>query len=82
MTKNDFFEFSVNGTELKVEHQKVIAGEILELAANNGAIDGNPRDYILKSLTTDDKEYKWDDEVDLEEDKEFITIPTSPTPVA
>ena len=81
--KNDQFVFKVNGHELVSTEQKVTAHEILEQAAKEGAIPGNPQDYELKSLTHDDHVYGWDDDVDLSIDSEFTTVPAAnhPNPV-
>ena len=79
--KTEQFEFEVNGREFKTTNQKVAAHEILEQAAKEGAIPGDPRDYDLKSLILDDRIYGWDEEVDLSKDNEFITLPKTPTTV-
>ena len=79
--KTEQYEFEVNGQSLKATEEKVPAHAILELAAKVGAIPGNPRDYALKSLTLDGRVYGWDEEVDLSKDKQFITLPTTPTTV-
>lgn len=76
------FILKVNGEELQIEHQIVVAHDILELAEKNQAITGAPTEYLLKSLTQDDRVYQWDEEVDLEKDNLFITIRNAPTPVA
>lgn len=73
------FTLKVNGIEMTISHQKLVAHDILELAEKNGAIPGKPEDYILQG---DKGQYGWDDMVDLEEDNLFITIPNKPTPVA
>ena len=79
--KTEQYEFEVNGQSLKATEEKVPAHVILELAANAGAIPGNPRDYALKSLSLDDRVYGWNEEVDLSKDNQFITLPTTPTTV-
>ena len=78
----EFLAYQVNGRELKSSQQKLTAGDILEQAEKVGAIPGKPQDYDLKSLILDDRVYKWDEEVDLSKDNEFITLPNGPTPVA
>ena len=75
------FPYHVNGQEFKSLKQVITASHILEQAAKEGAIPGNPQDYDLKSLIIDDKVYGWEDEVDLSKDNEFITLPNSPTTV-
>ena len=75
------YVFTVNGHEFKESQQKVPAHDILERAAKEGVIPGNPRKYDLKSLILDDKVYGWDEEVDLSKDTEFITLPNTPTTV-
>ena len=79
--KTEQYEFEVNGHEFKSTDQKVPAREILEQAAKEGAIPGNPQDYELKSLILDDRVYGPDEEVDLSKDNQFITLPTTPTTV-
>ena len=79
--KTDQFVFEVNGHEFKTTEQIIAAHEILEQAAKEGAIPGNPQDYDLKSLILDDRVYGWDDEVDLSKDNHFITLPNTPTVV-
>ena len=77
----DSFSFKVNDTEIKTEHEKLIAADILSLAAQVGAIPNNPESYFLE--TADEKHrFKNDDWVDLHEYKEFITVPTGKTDVA
>ena len=73
------FTLKVNGIEMTISHQKLVAHDVLELAEKKGAIPGKPEDYILQG---DKGQYGWDDMVDLEEDNLFITIPNKPTPVA
>ena len=75
------FPYQVNGQEFKSLEQVIAARHILEQAAKEGAIPGNPQDYDLKSLIIDDLVYAWEDEVDLSKDNEFITLPNSPTTV-
>ena len=80
--KTEQYEFEVNGHSLKATEQRVLAREILEQAAKEGAIPGNPQDYELKSLILDDRVYGPDEEVDLSKDNQFITLPTTPTTVS
>ena len=80
-TTGNQFPYQVNGHEFKSLKQKVTARYILEQASKEGAIPGNPQDYDLKSLITDDKVYGREEEVDLSKDNEFITLPNSPTTV-
>ena len=79
--KTERFVFKVNGRELTSTERKVTAREILEQAAKEGAIPGDPQDYELKSLTHDDHVYGWNDDVDLSIDDQFITLPITPTTV-
>lgn len=78
--KTDRFVFKVNGHELVATEQKVAAHEILEQAAKEGVLPGDPQDYQLKSLTRDDHVYGWDDDVDLSIDDQFTTLPVPVTP--
>ena len=75
------FSFTVNDTEIKTQHEKLIAADILQLAKKEGAIPNDPESYLLE--TADEKhQFKNDDWVDLQEFKEFITVPTGRTDVA
>ena len=71
--------FKINGMEIEVTQEKLLAYQILELAKEHGAIPGKPEDYELQGLK---RVYKLDDWVNVAEDDEFITIPTTPTQVA
>ena len=73
------FELMVNGIEIETTHEKLVARDILELAAERGAMPGKPEGYILQG---DKGQYKPDDWVDLKVDNVFITIPNTPTQVA
>ena len=73
------FDFKVNGIEIRVTQQRILAHDILELAKKAGAIPGNPEEYILQG---DKGQYAQDAWVDVLEDNVFITIPSTPTPVA
>ena len=79
--KKELYEFEVNGHALKATDQLVRAREILEQAAREGAIPGDPQNYELKSLILDDRVYSPDEEIDLSKDNQFITLPTTPTTV-
>ena len=57
----------------------LVALEILKMAAARGAMPGKPEDYALQG---DKGRYGSGDTVDLAEDDQFITIPTTPTDVA
>ena len=72
-------EIEVNGMDIEVSSQKLTAHQILELAKKKGAMPGDPNGYFLQG---DKGEYKQDDEVNIEEDHRFLTIPNKPTPVA
>ncbi len=72
--------FKVNGVAITTPHHKLVARDVLKLAKDKGAIPGKPDNYILKGKIN--REYKRDDWVDLDEDKEHITIPNQSTPVA
>ena len=82
MTTATKFKFTVNDVQLESEYEKLTGLEILEMAAERGAIDGKPEDYILQSLDADDRQYKPDDPVDLSVDHQFIALHSGPTPVA
>ena len=73
------FEIKVNGVQIKVEEEKLLASQILELAKERGAMPGEPEDYLLQG---EKRLYKPNEWVNVEEDKEFITIPEGPTEVA
>ena len=73
------FEFKVNGVQLEAKTRYLVALEILQLAADRGAMPGKPDEYALQG---DKRLYGPDDKVDLAEDNQFITIPTTPTDVA
>ena len=80
MTK-DSFSFTVNDTEIKTNHEKLIAADILQLAAKAGAIPNKPETYYLE--TSDEKhQFKNEDWVSFLEYKDFITVPTGKTDVA
>ena len=73
------FEVKVNGTEISMENANPTALEILALAQTLGAIPNDPVGYILQG---DKGEYFGDQQVDLEEERVFITLPLSPAQVA
>ena len=79
MTTDRKFTIKVNGVEISTDQQELKAGEILQLAKQQGAIPGNPEEYILKG---EKREYGWDDTVDVAQDNIFIAILNTPTPVA
>jgi hypothetical protein len=79
MTTDRKFTIKVNGVEISTNQQELKAGEILQLAKQQGAIPGNPEEYILKG---EKREYRWDDTVDVAQDNIFIAILNTPTPVA
>ena len=82
MTTTQVFTYTVNDGKFESRYEKLTALEILEMAAERGAIDGKPEDYILQSLKDDDWKYKPEDTVDLSVDNEFIALQSGPTPVA
>ena len=73
------FEITVNGVQIKVDVEKLLAKDVLDKAKEQGAMPGKPEDYQLQG---DKGLYKSDDWVNFEEDKNFITIPIGPTDVA
>lgn len=73
------FTLKVNGIEMEVEHERVVAHDILELAEKRGATPGKIEDYVLVG---DKGRYGWDDMVNLAEDSVFITLVDKPTQVA
>lgn len=75
----DTFTLKVNGIEMQMGQEKVVAHDILELAEKEGAIPGKPENYLLDG---DKGRYGWDDPVNLSEDSVFITLRNAPTPVA
>lgn len=82
MTTSNVFPFKVNGTEMTMRFQKVVARDILELAGEEKTLGGKPEDYILMNVTGGGRHYEWNAEVDLAVDNQFITIPNTPTQVA
>ena len=77
----DSFSFTVNDTEIETRHEKLIAADILKLAEQAGATPHKPETYFLE--TADEKHrFKNEDWVNLQEYKEFITVPTGKTDVA
>ena len=82
MTITQVFTYTVNDVKIESRYEKLTALEMLEIAAERGAIEGRPEDYILQSLKGDDRKYKPEDTVDLSVDNEFIALPVGPTPVA
>ena len=82
MTTTQAFAFTVNNVKIESRYEKLTALEILKVAAERGAIEGKPEDYILQSLKDDDRTYKAEETVDLSVDDAFIALPVNPTPVA
>jgi hypothetical protein len=82
MTTTQIFTYTINDVKIESQYEKLTAMEILEVAAERGAIDGKPQDYILQSLKDDDRTYKPEDTVDLSLNNEFIALSSSPTLVA
>ena len=82
MTTTEIFTYTINDVKIESQYEKLTAMEILEVAAEHGAIDGKAQDYILQSLKDDDRTYKPEDTVDLSVDNEFIALPVGSTPVA
>ena len=82
MTTTRVFTYTVNDVKIESQYEKLTALEILEIAAERGAIDGKPEAYILQSLKDEDRKYKPEDTVDLSVDNEFIALQIGPTPVA
>ena len=76
---NGKFTMKVNGTQFETESEYLTAREILEIAAKAGVIPGKPGEYYLQG---DKGRYEGDQKIDLKQDSIFITIPTTPTPVA
>ena len=74
-------EIEVNGIPIKVSHEKLVASDVLQLAAKYRAISGKPEEYVLES---DDPQYEFksDDWVDLTKYKSFSAEKSGPTPVA
>lgn len=75
------YEIEVNGVQIKVNVEKLVASDILKLAAENKAIGNKPEDYVLESENPR-KTFKNDEWVDLLEYKEFTAEMSAPTPVA
>lgn len=81
MERNQLFAITVNGVEIKTRHEKLVPEDILNLAAENGAISGDSGGYVLVSEEPE-REFKNGEWVDFSEHKEFIAEKTGPTPVA
>ena len=77
--KDGKYDFKVNGTEFQTEYQSPTALEILMIAKQGEAIPNNPEEYALQG---DKGLYQGVDQVNLEEDNVFLTIPLSSTQVA
>ena len=77
----DQFTITVNGKELKLHHEKLVASDVLKLAKKHGAFTGKPEEYVLLS-DNPEHEFKNDDWVDFREYKEFTAERSAPTPVA
>ena len=75
------FTITVNGKEIKLSHEKLVAGDVLKLAADHGAFTGPPKEYVLLS-DEPEHEFKNDDWVDFREYKEFTAERSAPTTVA
>ena len=69
----------VNGIDIPVQGEKVVALDILKFAKEKGAIPGNPENYTLHG---EKGEYAPKDSVNLSDDNVFITVPNTPTQVA
>ena len=76
-SRDEEFEFKINGVEVSTPHRILTAGEILKLAEKHGAIPRKPEQYTLEG---DKGTYGWEDKVDLKEDNIFRTIPNTPPP--
>ena len=79
-TENQF-TIEVNGKQIKVNHEKLVASDVLKLAAEHGAFSGKPDEYVLQSEEPE-HEFKNDDWVDFREYKVFIAERSAPTPIA
>ena len=77
--ENRNFPFKVNGIEIEVQDRRLSARDVLILAKERGAMPNDPETYLLQG---DKRLYQLNDQVDLEEDAVFITIPDTPTQVA
>ena len=77
----DQFTIEVNGRQIKVNHEKLVASDVLKLAADHGAFSGKPGEYVLQSEEPE-REFKNDDWVDFREYKVFIAERSARTPVA
>ena len=77
----DQFTIEVNGVEIKVNHEKLIAADILKLAAGHGAFSGKSEEYVLES-NEPEREFKTDDWVDFHEYKDFTAERSASTLVA
>lgn len=75
------FAVVVNGKEIKLSHEKLVAADLLKLAAQHGAISGKPEEYILIS-DDPEHEFKNDDWVNFHEYKVFTAERSTPTPIA
>ena len=78
---NEQFLIVVNGVEIKVNYEKLVAADVLKLAAEYNAIRGNPDGFILES-NDPEHEFKNDDWVDFHDYKDFTAEKSAPTPIA
>ena len=69
----------VNGINIPVQGEKVVALKILKLAKEKDAFPGKPEDYTLYG---EKGKYAPSDSVNLSDDNVFVTAPNAPTPVA
>ena len=75
------FTIEVNGTQITLQQEKLVAGDVLKLAVQHGAFTGKPEEYVLLS-NEPEHEFKNDDWVDFREYKDFTAERSAPTPVA
>ena len=75
------FTITVNGIEIKMDHEKLVAADVLVLAAEHHAFKGEPKLYVL---TSDDPErdFKNEEWVDFLTYKVFSAERATPTPIA
>ena len=78
---NDGFPFELNGEKLFAPSEKMRAADIIEIAWEMKLLPFAPGDYRLVS-SKNGNVYKPDDYIDLTEDNNFITQPTTSTQVA
>ena len=75
------YELTVNGALIKTPHERLTAADIIRLAIKEGAVAGQPDDYVLVSLDPH-HQFQPEDLVDILDYKNFVAEKSGSTPVA